>query len=188
MHEDHGPEQVRVVHWSWGRDDEPRSSLPWIGVFLLLFGGLLLVEQLVPGAQYAGSAFIVAVGLAFLAGWVTSRQSGRLYVGAILTAIGLPGLLEGLGIIGGPGLGTLSLGVALLFIALVRASRGGGWGWQLILGGLLAASGGLQVAAREVPGFPDLSGSIGPLVLILLGLALLTRSGRRGYRPGSWGS
>ena len=43
-----GEPTVRVYHWEWGPDDTRRPGLPWIGIFLLVFGGLLLIQQLVP--------------------------------------------------------------------------------------------------------------------------------------------
>jgi hypothetical protein len=33
----------RVWAWRWGPDEDRRPGLPWIGVFLVLFGVLLLV-------------------------------------------------------------------------------------------------------------------------------------------------
>ena len=45
-----GEPSVRVYHWEWGPDDTRRPGLPWIGIFLLVFGGLLLIQQLVPQA------------------------------------------------------------------------------------------------------------------------------------------
>ncbi|HYH92360.1 MAG TPA: hypothetical protein VD763_04295, partial [Candidatus Saccharimonadales bacterium] len=57
---------VRVYSWEWGPDDARRPGLPWIGIFLLVFGGLLLVQQVFPNARSLGSIIVLAVGLAFL--------------------------------------------------------------------------------------------------------------------------
>ena len=35
---------VRVYGWSWGRDEDRRPRLPWIGIFLVIFGALLLLD------------------------------------------------------------------------------------------------------------------------------------------------
>ena len=65
--------------------------------------------------------------------------------------------------------------LAFLFIAVVRAVSGGGWGWQLWFGGLLALIGGVNMAS------PDVGGLILPVLIIGLGAALLIGSlSRRG--------
>ena len=52
------------------------------------------------------------------------------------------------------GLGTFCFGLAFLFIGAVRAFSGGGIGWQLWFGGLLALIGGVNMASPDVGG-PD---------------------------------
>ena len=51
---------VRVYHWEWGPDDTRRPGLPWIGIFLLVFGGLLLIQQAFPQFKEAGSVLVLA--------------------------------------------------------------------------------------------------------------------------------
>jgi len=167
--------------WGWGRAVEDRPRLPLFGVFLVLLGGLLLVEQLVPGARALGSALVVAVGVALLISWAVNRRIWELYAGAILTALSLPSLLQDLNIITeGQGWGTLFLGVALVVIAIVRALSGGGAGWQLVIGGILAVLGGAQVAERNIPNFPSMERLVWPAVILLIGLMLLLRGVSRG--------
>ena len=72
------------------------------------------------------------------------------------------------------GLGTFCFGVAFLFIAVVRAVSGGGWGWQLLFGGLLALLGGVNMTN------PAFGGLIVPVALIGLGVVLLLRGASRG--------
>lgn len=169
-----GEPGVRVYSWEWGPDDARRPGLLWIGIFLLVFGGLLLIQQLFPEFKALGSVVVLAVGLAFLVKWVIDRGTGSLYAGAIITALAVPGLLNAAGIEAN-GLSTFSLGVAFLFIAAVRAATGGGIGWQLWFGGLLALVGGVNIANAS------LGGLILPIVLVAIGAALLVRgaSGRR---------
>ena len=50
-----------------------RPGLPWIGVFLLVFGGLLVIQQLYPQSQALGSMLMLAIGLAFLIRWAVTR-------------------------------------------------------------------------------------------------------------------
>ncbi len=172
-----GSGNARAYRWEWGPDDARRPGLPWIGIFLLVFGGLLLVQQAYPELESAGSLLVLAIGLAFLAKWAIDRGSGSLYAGAIITALAAPGLLEAAGLHAN-GLGTFSFGVAFLFIASVRAASGGSWGWQLWFGGLLALVGGIDISS------PAAGGLVVPLLLVALGAALLLRDVRRGNRPG----
>ena len=124
-------------------------GLPWIGIFLLVFGGLLLVQQAYPELESASSLLVLAIGLAFLVKWAIDRGTGSLYAGSIITALAAPGVLNAAGV-EADGLGTFSLGVAFLFIAAVRAASGGGWGWQLWFGGLLALIGGVNISSPAV--------------------------------------
>ena len=172
-----GDENVRVYTWEWGTDDQHRPGLPWIGIFLLVFGGLLLLQQLFPQFQAVGSVIVIAIGLAFLVKWAVDREAGSLYAGSIITALALPGLLNAAGIEAN-GLTTFFLGVAFLFIAAVRLATGGGVGWQLWFGGLLAVIGGAQIANAPLGGY------ILPVILVALGLLLIVR-GAGGSRS-SW--
>ena len=164
---------VRVYRWDWGPDDTRRPGLPWIGIFLLVFGGLLLVGQVFPEFKSMGSVLVLAIGIAFLIRWAVDRGTGSLYAGAIITALAMPGLLNAIGI-QADGLTTFCLGVAFLFIAVVRATTGGGWGWQLWFGGLLAVVGGFSIAS------PSVGGLVVPLTLVALGALIVLRgsSGR----------
>ncbi len=164
-----------LVSWEWGPGTARRPGLPWIGIFLLVFGGLLLIQQLYPEARSAGSILVLAVGLAFLVKWAVDRGTGSLYAGAIITALAAPGVIEAAGF-RGDGLGTFCLGVAFLFISAVRAASGGGWGWQAIFGGLLALLGGVSLLT------PEVGGLVVPIALVALGVLLIVRGGTRGLR------
>ena len=171
-----GAGDPHVYHWEWGPDDARRPGLPWIGIFLLVFGGLLLVQQAYPELESAGSLLVLAIGLAFLVKWAIDRGNGSLYAGAIITALAAPGVIQAAGV-HADGLGTFCLGIAFLFIAAVRAVTKGGWGWQLWFGGLLALVGGASMASSTA------GDVVVPLLLVALGAALLLRDvGRRGVR------
>ena len=161
-----GDPNVRVYTWEWGADDAHRPGLPWIGIFLLVFGGLLLLQQVFPQFEALGSVIVLAVGLAFLIKWAVDRGAGSLYAGSIITALAVPGLLNAAGIEAN-GLTTFSLGVAFLFIALVRIATGGGLGWQIWFGGLLAVIGGAQIANASLGGY------VLPVLLVILGIFLI---------------
>jgi hypothetical protein len=166
---------IRIYDWRWGPDEQRRPGLPWIGVFLLVFGGILLVEQTLPEYRRIGDAALLAAGLASLVVWAIRRSTIALYAGAFLTALALPGAIEGLqgGRDLGPGWGTFFFGLAFLFIAAVRAWRGGGFGWQLLYGGVLVLIGGSQIAK------PDLAAIAWPILLVVIGAILLIRGSSR---------
>lgn len=164
------PGPIRSYGWEWGREEDRRPKLPWIGVFLVVYGALLLLARLVPQYLVAGNLIVLAAGLAFLILWLLRRGTFSLYAGAFLTASAVPGLVEGAtGNVLGDGFGILCYGIALLFIALVRMTRGGGVGWQALIGVLLVALGGSQLA------LPDAAGLVLPVLLVVFGLILLTR-------------
>jgi hypothetical protein len=166
---DDRPPPITILEGPWGPDDRRRPGLPWIGVFLIVFGALLILERTFPEYRNLGNIAVLAAGLSSLVVWLLRRSTLALYTGALLTALALPGTIEGLGYELGPGWGTLFFGLGLLFIALVRSARGGGWGWQAFWGTILALLGASQVAVR------DLAGIVLPLVLVVLGVLLLAR-------------
>jgi hypothetical protein len=169
---------VHVVSWGWGGQNQ-RAGIPWIGIFLVVFGGLLLLQQVAPEFQAAGSLVALAIGVAFLVSWLANHSTSALYLGAIITALTLPDVLASARVIdGGEGWGTLFLGIAFLLIAAIRAAQRGGWGWQLVFGGLLVLTGSSTVA-RHVAGFPAIGQYAWPLALIALGVVLVLRGGLR---------
>ncbi len=163
------PGTVRLYGWQWGPYDTRRPGLPWVGIFLVVLGALLLFERLVPQYHLAGSAFALAIGLAFLLQWALRRGTGSLYAGAIITALAVPDILESFGLAAGPGLGTFCLGLAFLFIAAVRWAGRGSVGWQAWVGTILALYGLTRLA------IPDLGGILVPALLVALGVAILAR-------------
>jgi hypothetical protein len=106
------------------------------------------------------------------------RSDLVLYAGVFISALALSDLLSSMGVIHGSGWGTLFLGLGVMAIALVRSSAGRRWGWALGIGGLLALWGGSDVAASNL-NFPT-DRLIGPLLIVLLGLYIVTR--HRGAR------
>jgi hypothetical protein len=158
--------------WRWGPDEDRRPGLPWVGVFLVVFGALLLLERALPAYRGMGDVAVLAAGLASLLIWVLRRGTIALYAGAFLTAVALPGTIQALGQPLGPGWGTFFFGLAFLFIAAVRAAQRGGLGWQALYGSILVLIGGSEIVK------PDLAGIAWPLILVGIGLVLLVRGGR----------
>lgn len=170
MSDQHVPSDPALRAWAfrWGADEERRPGLPWIGVFLVVFGALLLVERMLPN-QRLGDVAVLAAGLASLVVWALRRSTIALYAGAFLTALALPGTIQALGQPLGAGWGTLFFGLAFLLVAAVRASQGGGVGWQALYGGILVLIGGSEVVK------PDVADLAWPLILVAIGLLLLLR-------------
>jgi hypothetical protein len=163
---------VRAYTWEWSDIGGPRgrSRLPWFGIFLVVFGGLMLLQLVFPALAGIGSVLFLAVGLAFLVSWLINRGVGSLYLGSIIAALAAPELLASAGIVKGPGVGMFCLGLAFLFIAAVRASSHGGWGWQAGLAVLPLAIGASSMA---IPGFNEL---FWPIVLVVIGGFVLIRA------------
>lgn len=171
MDDERRPSEVRVYSWGWGSEVEQRPAIPWLGLFLVVFGGLLLIERLLPDFESAGSLFFLAVGIAFLLRWAIDRRSiGSLYAGAIVTALAAPNVIEAFTPVGGPGLGQLCLGLAFLAIAAVRSSGRGGVGWQAWVGVILTVLGASQLA---VPRLADL---VVPTLIVAIGVVLVVRA------------
>lgn len=162
--------RVQVYGWHWDAD-ERRPGIPWIGIFLVVFGGLLVLDRVLPDRSL-GNVLVLAAGIASLIAWAIRRSTFLLYAGAFLTAAAIPGTLRGLGYDVGSGWGTVSFGVAFLFVALVGAARGGGWGWQVVAGAVLVALGLSEVAV------PNLASIVVPVILVVIGAMLLIRPRR----------
>jgi hypothetical protein len=167
-----GP-SMRTWAWRWGPDEDRRPGLPWIGIFLVVFGALLLVERALPAYRGLGDVAVLAAGIASLVVWLLRRGTIALYAGAFLTAAALPGTIKALGVALGPGWGTLCFGLAFLFIAAVRLAQRGGLGWQALYGAILV---GLALFEILAPAVGDITL---PLILVGIGLVLLVR-GRAG--------
>ena len=172
-----GPGSGPTIHayrWEWGNLGDPagRTGRPWLGIFLVVFGILLIAQLAFPALATAGSILFLAIGVAFLVSWAVNRGTVSLYLGAIIVALAAPGLLAAAGIVQGPGVGTVCLGVAFLCIAAIRWITGSGVGWQAAIGALLGGIGAVMLA------FPGLSAIVWPLALVIGGGLVLLRSRR----------
>lgn len=171
---------VRAVSWGISQAEAGRLGL-WIGLALVAFGGYLVLAEFVPGIGTLGSAALAVAGGALVA-WHLAGRAGAwaLHLGAILAGFGALRLVADVATLPSAGWGALGAGLGLLAIAILRAIRRQGVGWQAWVGGALAAWGGWGVLGATIPGFPTLGDLIVPLVLVLIGVAVL----RRGMRPG----
>jgi hypothetical protein len=175
------PKVIRVNGWDFDSGlPARRSRVAVVGIFLVCLGVLLGAGQLYPDSRIGASAFFVAVGIALVAIGVRDHSALSLYAGAFVTAIALANMLSGMGRIDGPGWGTLFLGIGVTAIALIRSTAGRRLGWALGIGLLLVFWGGGEVLANTLH-FPA-DRLVGPLLIVLLGLYIVSRSKGLGAR------
>jgi hypothetical protein len=172
---DQQPRAVRIDSWGF-ETGVPRHNrrVSLFGVFLIVFGLLLVAGQLNKGAEFGASALFLALGLVLLMVWLRDRNDAALYVGVLITAFALADLLGEANVIHGNGWGPLFLGVGVLGIALLRARAGRGWLGPVILAGLLCLWGGGEVATSYLN--LDANRLVGPALLVLLGVWLVSRN------------
>ncbi len=174
------PKAVRVDSWNFeGNWPGSRPGIPVVGIFLIVLGLLLAAGQLFNQAQFVGSAFFLALGVALLVIGIRDRSDLALYAGVFVVAIALSDLLHSANAIDGSGWGPLFLGIGVMAVALLRSARSHRLGWALGVGLLLALWGGSDVAATYVD-FPT-DRLVGPLLIVLLGVYIVSRgwNGRR---------
>jgi hypothetical protein len=166
---------MSVVRWEWTEGDR-RPGLPWIGIFLLVFGGLLLLQSVYPEFQRECRLALLRCRRGRVPRLVDPPTRNRLSLRRgdhHRPCVALGALVDGR-----HQWPRLSLGIAFLIIAVVRAAGQGGWGWQAWVGGILAILGMTQVA---VPAFGEL---FWPLVLLTLGIVIIVASMR--HRDRGW--
>ena len=169
---------VRVVSWGISQAEAGRLGL-WIGLSLVAFGGYLVLASFLPGMALLGSVALAILGVALVA-WHLAGRAGAwaVHAGVVLGGFGIARVVAEIAGLPSAGWGSLGAGLGLLLIALVRVTRGQGVRWQAWVGGALAVFGGWGVLGATIPGFPTLGDLIVPLVLVLIGVAVL----RRGIR------
>jgi len=171
MHErDEAPEWRA---WTWASRGR---GFPWLGVLLVLVGIGLLIQQIFPGVS-VGSLVLLAIGLAFLAGWLFGGSWFSMIPGILLVALALGRLVNELGIYTGPGTTAIALAVGFLLVWLLGQMRQQRHTWALWGAGIFGVIGVVQ-AAGQLTGIPELT-TFWPLVIIALGLLLLINA-RRG--------
>lgn len=156
--------------------DRPRGGV-FAGVLLLVLGLLLLAAQFVPQVRALDlwSAFPVVIGVAFLGGYVYSRQYGFLIPGCILTGLGLGLLVARLVPVHAIADTATVTGLGLGFLAIypidlaVRGREPGQW-WPLVPGGIILLTGLAPALWQDV-------WQVAPaLALIVIGFIILARA------------
>jgi len=178
MGKQNNPGVVRINDWTVdGNWRGSRSGISTIGIFLIVLGLLLAAGQLFSQARVGASAFFLAVGLVLLFVGFRDRSDLALFAGVFVTALALSDVLSSVGLISGSGWGTMFLGLGVMAVAIIRSSAGRRLTWTLGIGALLALWGGSDVAASNLADFPS-DRLIGPLLIVLLGVYVVSRSRR----------
>ena len=174
------PTATRVVGWSVREIDAGRVGL-WIGLGLVVLGSYLVLAPLFPAVKLAGSAALVALGIAGVVGGATRRTgTWAVYVGAVVAAVGAAGLLAGSGLVRGEGLTTIAVGLALIGLAGWRARLRAGWRPLAVAGAVVAGLGAIEYLGWAIPGFPSLGELLLAGALVGIGWIVL----RNALRPG----
>lgn len=155
----------------------------WVGgVVLILLGVLLQVEAAYPGVL-GGWAFLLVLGVLFLAAYLVDRQYGFLIPGCILAGLGVAVALVENGVVsaaqeGGAITGILGLSFLAIWLIdrLVSGGRPAGW-WPIIPGGILAVAGATLFTDNEA--WLQSIGRWWPAIFIVIGVWILLERARR---------
>ncbi len=139
-----------------------------LGILLIAIG---LLSLLAFATDVGGEIVVGAIGVGFLAFYVTTRNYGLLVPGAILTGLGSGIIINAYG---GPSAAVvLGLGAGFLAIAvvdIVAGKQAAGWWWPLIPGGILTL-----IGASELAGIRNVGQYLVPAGLIAVGIVLIMR-------------
>jgi hypothetical protein len=167
------PEPYRI---EWRTFDwSNRRQVPILGIFLLVLGGALLVNQLTP-ISFSAIVLGALTGLFALA-WIVWRAGWAVTPTILLAALFVPDLLSDLGVLMGDGWTSLALGLAFGLVWLIgrRAGRRRRWPlWLAVIFGLI----GITQLSDQLPWLPDLD-AFWPVVFIAVGLIIVFDSRRR---------
>jgi hypothetical protein len=159
--------------WTWASGGR---GFPWLGVLLVLVGIGVLIQQIFPGVS-VGSLVLLAIGAAFLAGWIFAGSWFAMIPGVLLIALAVGRLVEELGVYTGPGITAIALAIGFLIVWLLGQTRQRHHTWALWGAGIFGVIGLVQ-AAGTITGIPEL-GSLWPVLIIVIGVLLLINA-RRG--------
>lgn len=173
-------ERAQEPEWMAWRWAQRGRGFPWLGVLLVLLGVGLLVQYVFPTVS-VGTLVLLAIGLAFGAGWAIGRSSFSMVPAVLFLALGSAELIEDLALLGPagddvPGLASSMLAIGLLLIWLVGYARKRRSVWPLWGAAIFGLIGIAQLSGRIV-GLPAL-GALWPIVIIVIGVLVLLGSRR----------
>ena len=167
-----GDRRYPHVHLGMGTgrpgDQARRPGLPWIGVFLLVLRGLLLIQRRFRESKAIGSVFVLAIGLALLIRWAVTRHRFALPGGDHHRACGPERPQQGRVKPGRPRDVLSSGSPSWPSPRSARPAVGGRW--QAWIGGLLVLFGGVNLIQPQVGSF------LIPIVLVVGGAVLVLGS------------
>ena len=184
---DRGPEDMREgsrASWDSKRpygvgwqtfEWSPRRHVPILGVFLLLLGLALLVDQLTPISLSA--IFLGAVAGLFGGAWIVWKARWAVTPTILLVALFVPDLLGDLGVLRGDGWTSIALALGLGLIWLIGRAEGRWRRWPLLLAVFFGLLGVTQLS-DQVPWLPDLD-VFWPVLFIAIGLVIVLDARRR---------
>ena len=169
--------------WAWASRGR---NFPWLGVLLVLIGIALLVQFFIPNVE-AGTLILLAIGFAFLTGWVLAGSWVAMVPGVLILSLGVAELIEDLALLGPPGedvpglaASALAIGFALIWLLGYVRGRPSVWPlWGVAIFGLI----GFAQLSGRLAGIPEL-GALWPILIIAVGVLLLF-SARNRSAPGS---
>ncbi len=172
------PRAVRIDSWGFETGPSRRGrTVPAFGIFLIIFGLLLGAGQLFNVAALGASALLLALGVVLLYVGFRDNSDLALFAGILFIALALSDMATTINLLNGSGWGRVFLGIGLLLVSPFRAHAGKGWGWPAIVGVVLVLWGGFDVATSYA-NF-DYGPLLGPALLVLLGVWILSRAIRR---------
>lgn len=172
-------EEPEWMAWRWANRGR---AFPWLGVLLVLIGLALLAQYLFPQVS-AGTLVLLAIGLAFMAGWLFGGSWFSMIPGVLVASLGTAELIEDLALLGPagqdvPGLASTSLAIGFLVIWLLRYASNRRSAWPLWGAALFGLIGLAQLSGRLI-GLPALN-LLWPVIIIGVGIVVLLSARRRG--------
>ena len=167
--------------WAGWAVERRGSNIPWLGILLVLVGVALTIQYFYPRIA-VGTLVLLAIGLAFLAGWLFGRSSFSMVPGVLLLAIGTAELIEDLALLGPagqdvPGLASAALAIGFLVIWLISRVAGRRSSWPLWGAAIFGLVGVAQLSGRLI-NLPFL-GVLWPVVIIIVGIIVIVNARRR---------
>ncbi len=172
-------EEPEWMAWRWANRGR---AFPWLGVLLVLIGLALLAQYLFPQVS-AGTLVLLAIGLAFMAGWLFGGSWFSMIPGVLVASLGTAELIEDLALLGPagqdvPGLASTSLAIGFFVIWLLRYASNRRSAWPLWGAALFGLIGLAQLSGRLI-GLPALN-LLWPVIIIGVGIVVLLSARRRG--------
>ena len=164
-----------------GRWSSKRGGFPTLGVFLIVFGLLLVAGQFLTIAEAGIAAFFLAIGVVLILSGVRERSDFALFLGVFIAGLALSDFLTAANVIhkNDSGWGALFVGIGWVLAALWRFQWGRRLGAAFFFGVVFALWGAFQVAQTQLD-FPT-DKLVGPVLIVLLGVWIVARRLRPGY-------